>query len=294
MPKLKDIYEQAKDSINTAFDNIEVGSLLVQITKLPGVRINRKDFLEKELKVLYPSDTVQMAIQRSPAYAKIPKTAVDSIAKKIINYETNKVSAISFAAGIPGGLAMLGTIPADVTQFFYFSVRVMQKLAYLYGFQEFDLKENEIDDGTLNEMLVFLGVMFGAQEANVGLKMLAKTAAAQAVRKLERAAIMKIPAYVGLKTAAKYLGVQMNRQVLQKVVGGAIPVLGGVLMGGVSFASFKLSANRLRKQFNNLPIADPSFYDDEQAVEEFINEVDHVGPGIEHIDIIDNPDEEIE
>lgn len=263
------IKEKAID-IKNSMENIDVGKGLVQAAKLPIAKINRAEFLEKELKLLYPEDIVQLAIDKSPAYAGIPKAAINELAKKSINYETLKVSTISFAAGIPGGLAMLGTIPADLTQYFIFSLRVMQKLAYLFSFQEFDLNDDQINDETMNSMLIFLGVMFGVQEANTGLKILAKAAAARAVKQIERVGLMKIPAYVALKKIALNLGLKMNRQILQKAVSGVIPILGGVLMGGVSYGSFKISANRLRKQFLELPISDPDFYKDPASIDSYI------------------------
>ena len=45
-----------------------------------------------------------------------------------INYELNKVTAISAAAGIPGGFTMVGTIPADITQYMGHLLRIAQKL----------------------------------------------------------------------------------------------------------------------------------------------------------------------
>lgn len=84
---------------------------------IPGVRINRDDFLRKELSKYFSSDKVDLAIQKNPASAGISVDEIEDIAKSCIDYETNKVSAISAAAGIPGGLAMIGTIPADTAQY---------------------------------------------------------------------------------------------------------------------------------------------------------------------------------
>ena len=97
-------------------------------TSLPMVHINRENFLRKELLKYCDKPQVEIAILNNPAYAGIELPIIDQIAKSCINYETNKVSAISFASGIPGGLAMIGTIPADVTQYFAHVLRIMQKL----------------------------------------------------------------------------------------------------------------------------------------------------------------------
>lgn len=44
----------------------------------------------------------------------MPLDRIEHIANESINFETAKVTALSTTAGIPGGLAMLGTVPADI------------------------------------------------------------------------------------------------------------------------------------------------------------------------------------
>lgn len=129
------------------------------------VKVNRSKFLYKELINYYPEETVALAIKKNPAHAGIPLVAINNMAKKVINYETNKASAISFAAGISGGIAMASTMPADALQYFGFLIRTMQKLAFLYGFSDFNLDEDELSDDTMNRALVFLGVMRGVAGA---------------------------------------------------------------------------------------------------------------------------------
>lgn len=97
---------------------------------IPTVRISRDRFLARELKRFCTQEQIKIAIENNPAYAGIPVETIDIIAKGCINYETNQVSAISFAAGIPGGLAMFGTIPARSCSIFW---------AYTPGFTEIDV-----------------------------------------------------------------------------------------------------------------------------------------------------------
>ncbi len=42
-------------------------------------------------------------------------------------------TAISAAAGIPGGYAMIATIPADIIQYYGVALRFAQEMVYLYG-----------------------------------------------------------------------------------------------------------------------------------------------------------------
>ena len=111
---------------------------LKKLVRLRGVRISREDFLRQELRKLHLSDAeIERAIASDPVSAGISCKLLDKLASDAISFETKKSTALSFAAGIPGGLAMLGTVPADLTQYYVHSLRIMQKLAYLYGWREF-------------------------------------------------------------------------------------------------------------------------------------------------------------
>ena len=45
---------------------------------------------------------------------------------------------------------MVATVPADIAQYFGYVIRVMQKLAYLYDYEDFELNEESISDNTMN------------------------------------------------------------------------------------------------------------------------------------------------
>ena len=75
------------------------------------------------------------------------------MAQKLILKRTSQSSLASFAAGIPRGLAMAATIPADVLQFFGVALRLAQELSYLYGAQ--DLWQNgQVDDERAESQLI--------------------------------------------------------------------------------------------------------------------------------------------
>ena len=237
------------------------------------MRVNRTKFLTKELKIYYPEKIVALAIEKNPAYVGIDRRRINKIAKQVIDFETNKVATISFAAGIPGGFAMIGTVPADLTQYFAFMIRVMQKLAYLYGFEDFNLNEDEISDDTLNQILIFLGVMFGVQGANTGVKKLAELAAKKISKSLARKSLTKGAIYPIIKKIATKVGIQMTKQIFADGVSKVVPIVGGVVSGGLSYISFKSCAIKLKKSFSVLPLSDPDFYDEtrkEDGVERFV------------------------
>lgn len=229
---------------------------------VPGVKIERSEFLFKELIKYYPEEQVLKSISSNPASTGIPREKINEIADQVIEYETNKVSAISFATGIPGGLAIAATIPADVAQYFGFLLRVMQKLAYLYGFQEFELNENSISDDTMNQLLIFFGVMFGVSSAAQGVKIIAETAGNKMSRTIAQKALTKTTLYPIVKKVATTLGFKMTKDVFAKSVSKVVPVVGGVVSGGLTYLTFKPCAIKLKDNLKSLNLSDPAFYND--------------------------------
>ena len=106
--------------------------------KVPGVSINRENFLHKELLTKYPQEIIEQAVLTTPMKANINQEDIEKIADAIIQNERLKVSGISAALGIPGGAAMAAAIPADIAQYYGCMLRVSQKLLYLYGFPQIE------------------------------------------------------------------------------------------------------------------------------------------------------------
>ena len=254
--KAKEVADQTKDKIQ----NIKPEDVLSQAIKVPGVRIDRKSFLIKELQKYYPDEQVLKAVETNPAKAGIPREKINEIADYIIDYETNKVSTVSFASGLPGGLAMIATIPADTLQYFGFMMRVMQKLAYLYGFSDFELSEDEISDETMNLMLLFFGVMFGINGANQGIKIIAETTSKKISKSLARKALTQTAYYPIVKKVATALGFKMSKDVFAKGVSKVVPVIGGVVSGGVTYLTFKPCAKKLKDTLKVLRLSDSEYY----------------------------------
>jgi hypothetical protein len=108
-------------------------SLLGNVLKLPGAKVDRRAFLEKEFSGHCSSETMKHVEEIGTRRAEVPETVMDKVAAKMVNSQTVSVTAVSFVSGLPGGLAMLGTIPVDLAQYYYNLVVTAQKLAYIYG-----------------------------------------------------------------------------------------------------------------------------------------------------------------
>jgi len=244
---------------NQVQNKIDFTMVLNTAINTPGVRVDRSEFLRKELSKYFDMKSVETAIDKNPAVAGLTIDQLDKIAISCIKYETNKVTTISAAAGLPGGLAMFGTVPADVIQYFAHIIRILQKLIYLYGWQEISNTGNELNDETMNELTLFIGVMFGVNAANAAIGKLAQSAAAKAEKTLVNKALTKGAIYPIVKKIAQILGVKMNKEIFAKSVGKVIPGLGAVLSGGITFVTFKPLAFRLKDYLVTLPTADVSY-----------------------------------
>lgn len=228
---------------------------LKKLVRLKGVRISREAFLRQELRKLHLSDAqIEHAISSDPVSAGISCKLLDKLANDAISFETKKSTALSFAAGIPGGLAMLGTVPADLTQYYVHSLRIMQKLAYLYGWKEFLADLDDIDDETIAQMGLFFGVMLGVAGAAESLRDFARVIVAPAIEKrIARKALMKTTWYPVVKKSLKVIGVSVTKQSMAKTMSKIVPLIGGVISGGMTFVALQTQATRLKQHLRQLP-----------------------------------------
>lgn len=212
---------------------------------MPGVKVDRDDFLKKELCNYCSQEQIEQAISTRPIDI-VPKEILDKIANACINSHTTKVTAISAAAGIPGGIAMAATIPADMAQYYWHVFVLSQKLAYLYGFPDLRDENGNLTDTSSDILTLFVGVMMGAAAANQAIKEISKEFAKQVIKRLPQKALTKTIYYPIIKQIAKWIGIKLTKDSFAKGVGKAIPILGGIISGGLTYATFRPCAKRLQ------------------------------------------------
>lgn len=266
--KAKSVVSKSQDSVLGVMDlngngEIDIEDVIIMGLKVPGIRINREDFLRKELFKRYPQDVIADAIEHNPAHARIPLEEIDKIADEVIQFERTCVSGISVALGMPGGVAMAATIPADIAQYYGYMLRATQKLLYLYGFPEIDTEEagEKFDSETINILIICLGVMYGAAGANNALKAMAKALASGVEKKLMRTALTKGTLYPIVKNVASWFGKRMTKEVFAGFFKKAIPVVGGVIGGGITYISFKPCCDKLKASLRNTQLSNPNYHD---------------------------------
>lgn len=269
--KIKGIATNSKDAIVKALDQdgngqIDSVDIILLALKVPGVKIDRAKFLQKELFKNHPQDVIDRAIETTPAQAGIASEEVDKIADEVIKFERNAVSGISVALGMPGGVAMAATIPADIARYYGYMIRATQKLLYLYGFPELDTSDEAIalDTETINSLTVCLGVMYGVANANNAIKAMAKALAGGVEKQLMKKALTKGAIYPIVRTVGKWFGVRMTKEIFAGFFKKAIPVVGGVVGGGITYASFKPCCYRLKDVLQDTMLSNPKHESSEE------------------------------
>lgn len=245
---------------------LSITSIIESATKLPLVRIDRTEFLTKNLGKLCTPLQLQKAIKEGTLHAGIPIATLDSLANTVINTETVKVTAISTAAGIPGGLAMAATIPADLAQFYGFIIRATQELAYLYGWDELFTEETGLDTATESQLILFIGVMSGVGAANKAVaKLFGETAMKAVAKRVAAKALTKTWYFPIVKKVAAMLGQRMVKATFARGVSKAVPILGGAISGGLTLATFKPMAHRLKKHLSTMAHMTPEEFAEYEA-----------------------------
>ncbi len=218
--------------------------IITTAISLPGVKVSRDAFLRETFRGASEERMAQL-LADGPVAAGCTQRELRDLAAKVLRERTMLSTTASFAAGLPGGLAMAATIPADLMQFYGVSLRMAQEIAYIYG--EPDPWQNgAVDDERVrNQLILYCGVMFGANGAAQGLKVMSSALAKQAMKKLPQQALTKTFFYPLVKSVCKFFGVKMTKNIFAKGVSKAIPLVGGVLSGGITFASMRGMGTKL-------------------------------------------------
>lgn len=231
-------------------------TVLGGLSKLPGARVNREAYLRAELASHVPPTVLEEAIRTRPGQAGVPLKVIDKLALGAIKYHRALATAKSAAVGIPGGPLVIATVPTDVAQYFYHSVIVSQKLAYLYGWpQLFQDGESDVDDETKLTITLFIGAMMGVQGANQALSKLATALAKQVVKRLPRAALTQYALYQIAKQVAKWIGLRLTKKKFAEMLGRSIPFVGGAIAGMLTWVAFGWGGKRLQSHLRSLALA---------------------------------------
>lgn len=240
--------------------------------KLPGIQVSRQEYLVDAFSAY--GDATSLSEKRP--IDVFDGSIVEKVAKDAINAQTQKVTTISTVAGLPGGVAMFGTIPADLAQYYFHVMVIAQKLCYIYGWPDLKDEQGKMGEEACRILTIFVGVMLGSQAANKLVGEISKKIALQVTKRLPQQALTKGFIYPIVKQIAKWIGVKMTKDIFAKSVAKVVPIIGGVVSGTITYATFKPMAKKLQKELRNEmhlhKSIDDNFYFDEDVDEQVQNE----------------------
>lgn len=93
---------------------------------------------------------------------------------------------------------------------------------------------------------------FGVSGASAAVRVVSSALGKQALKKLPQMALTKTFYYPIVKSIAKAVGVKMTKGLFAKGVSKAIPIVGGVVSGGITFVSMRPMGKRLAREFDEV------------------------------------------
>ncbi len=219
--------------------------IISKALKMPGIKVNRALFLSEAFNK-NDEDRINLILAEGPVNAGCSENELRKIANALITKRTLQSTGLSFASGVPGGpVGTSAGLAADTIQFFGIALRLAQELSYLYGAKDLwadgTVESKEVTD----QLILYIGVMFGVSGAAAGVRVLSSAFAKTALKRLPTIALTKTTIYPLVKSIAKILGARMTKNIFAKGVSKIIPVVGGVISGGITFVSMRPMGTRL-------------------------------------------------
>lgn len=215
---------------------------------MPGVKVNRSQYLREQLATYrIDNDKIEAAIEQGPI-GLIPMEVLDKLAKSSIGYHTRMATGVSTALGMPGGLAVLGTIPSDIAQFYFHVFVVSQKVAYIYGYPDLCDEKGNFSDSAADMLTVFVGVMSGVAAANKVIQELSEQFGKMVMKRLPQYALTQGVIFPLVRQVAKWIGVSLTKQSFSRGVAKFVPIVGGLVSGVLTFFTFRNQSKKLKNK----------------------------------------------
>jgi hypothetical protein len=212
------------------------------VAKLPIVRVDREAFLRKHFG---DSPHLDVILERGPQAVY----SVESLSRKadsIIKNSAAKTSAASFMTGFAGNPAlMVAAGGADLAQYFGFAINLAQQIAYLFGEDELFDGGGDLSEAAQIRVIAYLGAMFGAAGAAGLITQTSTVVGANIGKKVASQALTKTVWYPLVKKVGAAIGVKITKKTVEKSITKAVPIVGGVVSGGLTYVTFRPMGRRL-------------------------------------------------
>lgn len=232
-------------------DNNKMAEIALQTIasacQLPIVKVSRDNFLREEFK---NSKHLDVILKDGPQAVYTIK-ALRRRATRLVDSCTKKTALASFVAGLPANpVIAVPTTTIDVVQNMAFALNLAQKIAYLFGEDDLFREDYETLPEEIQHRIVgYLGIMMGASGVGSLVMNTSIKAGVHMGKKVMRRELTKTVWYPLVKKAASYIGVKITKKSVGSFVAKSVPVVGGVISGVMTYASFKPMGNKLADSF---------------------------------------------
>lgn len=215
---------------------LRLESIIEAAMGLPGVKVSREIFLTE----CFANTAIDLHVllDEGPVAAGCTAQTLDTMAQELIARRTNTSSAASFLAGLPGGLLMGMAIPADMLQFYGFSLRMAQELAYLYGMGPIWTEDAAQRDTAIGRLILLCGAMFAVPGADSAVRLM--TAHVRCEEETDPAFWM-----AAVRPVGRGVSVQAAKTSAISGIAKTLPLLGGVASGAATFTSMRAMGRNL-------------------------------------------------
>lgn len=115
-----------------------------------------------------------------------------------------------------------------------------QEISYIYGYKDIWNQQGELTGEAKETLILYLGIMLGVTTAGSAVRILSG--------KLSTQALTKTIYYPVTKKVLAVFGTKLTKTTFAKGVSKAVPLVGGVVSGGLNYFSMKPMAMRLKNE----------------------------------------------
>ena len=111
----------------------------------------------------------------------------------------------------------------------------------------------------MNQIILCMGVIFGDANAKNALLAMARALGSGVEKQLVKKALTKGTIYPIVKSISKWFSVRMTKEIFAGFFKKAIPVGGGMIGGGLTYATFKPCCTKLKNVLEDTYLSNPDY-----------------------------------
>lgn len=202
---------------------------------LPFVRVNRHEFLLRNLRGVCTDEERVKCLEKSPAQV-LPKETVHKIAYRCIMRHALLTAVLSALSALPSNYVILFiALVCDLIQFQLLVFILAQKLYYLYRHDNLHTADADMKANVAKVINMASAIMIGAHRLSQTMKSASGVLAKQAVIRFSEYRGGRVILTNIIRQVCKWLGVQSTRTFMTLVIEYTVVAICAIISGLISF-----------------------------------------------------------